>query len=1096
MGLRFICGRSGVGKTKYLRERVINEAIKNPDVNYCVMVPEQSNLQTQKEYVKAHPDEGILNIDILSFKRLAYRVFSEVGGFNNQVLNESGKLMVLKKLVNDNSDSLSLLQKPLRRIDSITKLKSILSEFAQYHVNGASLEGILKEDRLPGLSSKLQDILLIQDAFYEYITESYITDEQIMDVLAERIEVSDFVKKTVFVLDEFTGFTYLQNEVLRKLLKYSADVRVSLTMDISYINKTVVPVHDLFALSVNTKTELIRIASEENVSIHPSVLIESESKNCLSEFEFLEQHLFEYDDAVFEEKTDNIVICKSPSPENEVLYLRNTIAGLVRQDAYSYKDIAVVCGDLNRYGLYFEKYLSDAHIPCFVDDSKAMVNNSMLEAVRSLIKMCIEDFSYKSVFSFLRNNLNNLKTEDVDILENYVIAKGIRSFKLWSTEWERPVDKQDPEQLQYINSIRESFISDIKEFVFVMNDEKSLIRDKACSLYAFFADNNMEGKLLGMSEYFESIGDYVRSVEYRQVYGLVINLLDELVDIMGEKSASAGEFMDILDAGISSLNIGVLPPGNDYVLLGDVERTRFAKTKVLFLLGANEGIIPKNNERIGFLNETERLALKEAGVSLAPSSHEEYYTQRYYLYRMFTKATEKLFVCFSEGGNDNGEYLPSYIVKNLKSRFPYCREIEFSDLQKPETNSDVYKYIINGDGKYQPLKDRFYSYLVENEEYKKRLDMYQHGLIYKGEEDCISEKLSESLFLNKEKRFETSVSRLENYSECPFAHFMKYGLEVSDRVRPEMSYIDYGNIFHFALENYVLMIKQMNMDVTQIRDDVADTLAEECINKAYETVYRSYHEPSARDKYHIKRMVRLMRRTVWAMKRQFSDSDFSIDSVEFKFNSAYCDYHLALENNRNIYLKGKIDRIDTFSDGEKDYVRIVDYKSGATDFSLLKFYHGLQLQLVMYLDIATEIYSKKHNTAVIPAGAFYYTINDPVIADKNGDDELIESEILNKLKLHGCESDEEETLDLILKHGRKKVIELSEGIMGGNIQKNPYFLHEGGGKSACDYCDYKTVCGFDKSLPWCRERILDSVRSDEIINRLKESEGAADEVDR
>lgn len=1111
MGLRFLFGRSGVGKTKYLREKIIESAIKNPKTNYIIMVPEQSNLQTQTDYVLAHPSGGILNIDILSFKRLAYKIFGETGGYNNRILDESGKLMVLKKIVKNEKDKLTLLEKPLERIDSISKLKSILSEFAQYHVTGKILKNVIEDAQIPGLSQKLSDLTVLHEAFLDYISDEYITDEQVMDVLAKKIEVSEYVKNTVFVFDDYTGFTFLQNEVLRKLMRYAKEVIVSLTMDVSYANETVVPMHDLFALSVRTKTELSNIAIEEKVKIHKPVCLNKSGENGTEEFKFLEKYIFDYSSPSYTKATERIVISENPSPEKEIMFLRSMISKLVREEGYAYKDIAVVTGALDKYGMYFEKSMNEAHIPCFVDDSKALPNNSFLEAVRALLKIIIEDFSYKSVFRYFRSNMSSFDMEEIDKLENYVVARGIRSFYAWEHEWNKCIKNQTVQELAEINILRERFICDIKEFVFVMKNKSSDIRDKAYSLYSFLADLNAESKLKTMSESFEAEGDYVRSVEYKQVYAAVINLLDELVEIMGREVVSNEEFLDILDAGFSAVKIGVLPPGNDYVILGDVERTRFSKTKVLFLLGANEGIIPKSNEKIGFINESERLFLKEAGIALAPTSHEEYYTQRYYLYRMLTKATERLYICYSSLNREGEEINPSYIVKNIEEMFPNSLRTgvtnEYMKVDALETQADAYDFLLNEENRKHPLWENIYSYLSKTDQYNERLRKFQEGVIYRGNQNTLGEELAEKLFLNKQSNLIASVSRLESFSTCPFAHFLRYGLHLQERVTPEMASVDYGTIFHFALENYVKLVKQMNLTVTDITDETMDAMAKDCINRAYEVNYRAYNEPSARDKYHIKRMIRLMKRTIWAMKKQFDDSEFTIKDVEVKFGSDNNSYAIPLSQNRKLFLNGKIDRIDTVVDGEKEYVRIVDYKTGSTGFSMLKFYHGIQLQLIVYLDVISQMEkSYEPDKNIIPAGAFYYNINDPVIEAKKIKNDDVDSAILNELKLKGYQNDElekfsdkkidGETLNLLMKHGRNVVRDLGNSLASGNAMTSPYQLYDGGLKDACTYCNYKGVCSFDSSLPWCKLRRLKNYKEAEIIDKIYESEGAEDEVDR
>ena len=1105
MGLRFVIGRSGAGKTEYLRDYVIKSALANPESDYIVMVPEQSNLQTQTDYVLAHPNRGLLNVDILSFKRLAYHIFSETGGFHNRILNESGKLMILKNVVEKCNDRLLVLKKPMEKTDSLVKLKSILSEFLQYHINSESFNEIINEDSIPGLSYKLTDLMTIYNCYLDYISKDYITNEQVMDVLAEKIEISDFVKNTVFVFDEYTGFTFLQNEVLRKLIGHAKEVIVSLTMDPGLVNEVVVPEYNLFALSVRTKQELTQMALSLNKSIHPPVILSSNSNAKHSEFTYLEKNLFDYSASSFEEETERIVICDSVSAEDEVRFLRENIATLVRDEGYSYKDIAVVTGDLSKYGTYFEKMMAEAEIPYFIDDSKELSDNSFIRMVKALFDIIDEDFSYTSVFRFLKTGFYKFTNEETDILENYCIAGGVCHFKAWDKPWDKEYKNVSSEELSVINGLREKLLTDLKEFVYIMQKSRTTVKERALGLFTFLSDINAEGRLLAIVDDFESKGDYVHAVEYRQVYAAVIHLIDELVEICGEKIITCSDFKELIEAGLSVIKIGVLPPGNDYVVLADVERSRISKTKVLFLLGANEGIIPRKNEKIGFLNESERLLIKASKVSLAPTSHEEYFTQRYYLYRVLTKASEKIFISYSNYG-DGEELNPSYLVKSIEDLFSNCKHVHITDyfnsVDCVNTKSEAYSYLINSkEDTNTAVWNDYYKYLSEDDSYRYRLIKLQEGLLYKGEKSNLTERLAEELFLNKTKHLITSVSRLESYAACPYAHFLRYGLDINERIKPDMSAIDYGTVFHAALEDYVRILKQMNIAVSEISDDLAGTLSKDCVLNAFNKVYRAYNEPGARDKYHIKRMTRLMQRTVWAMKKQFTDSAFDISAVEYKFDGVYS---AELSNDKKMYLNGKIDRIDTYSDGVNEVIRIVDYKTGSTGFSLMKFYYGIQLQLVVYLDIVSEIRNEQVNT--VPAGAFYYNINDPVVDGDKVKEEKIEAAILKELRLHGYQNTEvsdiadkntdEQNLRIMMKHSRSKLRELGESIVSGHVDKSPYLIYDNGLRTACDYCDYKQVCLFDSSLPWCKNRKLKILKEDEIFNKMNESEDADNELDK
>ncbi|MBQ5660287.1 MAG: hypothetical protein IIV18_02980 [Lachnospiraceae bacterium] len=431
MSLQLIIGGSGSGKSYRIYQNIIRESMENPDRNYLVLVPEQFTMQTQKDLVRLHPNHGILNIDVLSFQRLAYHVFDEVGGGHRKVLEDTGKNLVLRRLAQLNKDKMKVLGSKLERMGYISEMKSVLSELAQYNVDGTLLDKaaeLVADNRL--LQDKLHDIGLLQEEFRKYREGAYITSEEILEELCRVAERSEKIKDTVIALDGFTGFTPIQYLLLDRLLKCAKKVMVTVTLDSEEYPFTSVREEELFALSKNTIWELRHIAAENGIEEEEPILLSGENPRFgqNEELVFLEKHLLRYDNASYTEDPKNIRLYRWADPEQEVIGTAREILRLIREGGYRYRDIAVVTGDMGSYCNYVQRHFDDCGIPCFIDYKRDILANPFVEFLRAVFQMMEENFSYDSVFRYLKSGLTGISTDVVDRMDNYCVAMGLRGY--------------------------------------------------------------------------------------------------------------------------------------------------------------------------------------------------------------------------------------------------------------------------------------------------------------------------------------------------------------------------------------------------------------------------------------------------------------------------------------------------------------------------------------------------------------------------------------------------------------------------------------------------------------------------------------------
>ena len=653
MALQFIFGNPGSGKSHYLYEHIIRESMKHPDINYIILVPEQFTMQTQKELVLRHPRHGIMNIDVLSFARLAFRVLEETGNGSREILDDEGKNLILRRLAGKKEDSLKVLKGNIKKPGYISEVKSVISELTQYNISQDGMDDMITEaDESSYLAWKLKDIQVMYQAFEEYLADKYITKEEILDILSSVMDKSRMLKDSVIALDGFTGFTPLQNKVLGEMLQHCQKVMITVTMDKREDPYVLKDKYQLFALSKQMVTSLVRIAGEKKVLVEEPVCLYQEPvwrfRNAPA-LAFLEKELFRYSGRTYREKQSNVRVYAAANPRMEVECAAQRIRFLIRKKEYRYREIAVIASDMNLYADEIEKTFREYEIPVFMDYKRNVLLNSFVEYIRSLLAMAEQNFSAESVFRFLRTDLVGFTGEELDLLENYVLALGIRGYKKWQEKWIRRAKDTTEEELEVLNHLRVCFVEKTEDLVFVLKQRQKTVRDVTLAICEFLEKEEIQKQVKVLENQFTEAGELALAKEYAQIYRVVMELFDKFVSLLGDERIALKEYRELLDAGMEEARIGVIPPSLDEVMAGDIERTRLKDIRALILLGVNDSLIPGNASAGGLISDRDRERFEERGITLAPGTREKSYIQKFYLYLHMTKPTEELMLTYSIG---------------------------------------------------------------------------------------------------------------------------------------------------------------------------------------------------------------------------------------------------------------------------------------------------------------------------------------------------------------------------------------------------------------------------------------------------------------
>ena len=1161
MALQFVMGRSGAGKSYTLYQKIIKESRKHPQNKYFVIVPEQFTMQTQKDLVAMHPNHGISNIDVLSFMRLAYRVFEEQGGMKRTVLEDTGKSMLVRRVITEKQDTLKIFQNYAKKPGYISEIKSLLSEFYQYDIDEQKIGDMLEETgENPILQRKLEDMQVIYQGFEEQLAEKYITTEEILDVLTEQLGQTALFQNTTLALDGFTGFTPIQYKLLRRLLHLCENVIVTVTIDPKESVALQREEFALYHLSREMIDKLSQIANEEGIP---------QAKNCeldeMVPYRFrgnpylacLEHNLYGFKKVPFEEYTkqvegtveENIEIFAGNHMQEEVDHAVRAMKHLIMDEGYRYREIAVVTGDMPSYSRLLEQAFEKEKIPYFMDYKKDILGNPMVELLRTLIQMFVRDFSYEEVFRYLRCGLVDIQAEDVDKLENYVLAMGIKRYSRWKKPFSRPfverkkmTDEEKQENLKTYNEYREMFLGQLEGIAEVFRKKNQTVKTYTVALHAYLVQHTIFEKLKVYQENFEQQGQPGLAKEYAQVYEQVMEIFDKLVQLLGDEVVTLAEYGDLLETGFEEVKVGLIPPGVDQIMVGDIERTRLKDIKALFFLGVNEGIVPKSGSKGGILSDQDRETLLEQNVTLAPTARQTVFTQQFYLYLNLTKPQKKLYLSYHKVNAEGKPALASGLIRTVQKIFPdlcITEEKKISTCDPLEQRKFPYvlgkefgkEYLLEGLRKLEQEQPadwwkQLYSHYFSKEEWKDKVGQLVDGVGFVNVVNPLTKQVAEALY---GKELKNSVTRIEKYAACAYAHFLQYGLCLKERAEYQFGGVDFGNVFHSVLRMLPQQLKSQGQQWRSAEREVLEEAVHTCLLKVTEEYGNDILFSSQKNRYLIERMERILNRTVWALGRQLQEGQFEPAGYEIYFTSldGLDAARMDLGEERMLRLNGQIDRMDQYEEEDDIYIKVIDYKSGKMTFDLENLFYGLQMQLVVYMNAAKELEQEKQKEKKVhTAGIFYYNMDDPMV-DREESEDAVDQALLKELRMNGLVNKDAHVISLLdrafqgengltpstkswvipvetLKSGelgkRSKVVS-EEGfaqmgdyvnhkitrsgteILNGSIGMEPYRKDK---KEACTYCAYRDVCNFDVRLPGNAYRVLKNMSEDEILQAMKE----------
>lgn len=993
-------------------------------------------MQTQKDLVSLHPRHSVTNIDILSFDRLAYRILGELGAEGLTVLDDMGKLLVLRRAAALCGKELTLFRKNLDKAGFIDKIKSMISELYQYRIDEGRLKRLIDElEDEPLLRRKLQEILTIYQAFDKSMQADTIPSERLFDVLCRLIPESALIRRSVVAFDGFTGFTPVQYQVLEALMRYAGQVIVTVTVDGDLAGD-----RQLFDMSLTTVRTLRNLAAQNQIAEEASQVLPPGLRfGKAPALAVLERQLLRGSAVPMagDDGQGSIRLWEVRDRHAELVCVAREMFRLVKEEGLCYREIALVTSDITGYEPVIRQVFGQCHIPYFIDVKNSMMGHPLVACLRGALEAVENGYSYETMFACLKSGMTPFEENALYELENYVLAMGIRGRHAWETPWERIYREGRHLDMERLNRLRVQASEPLFAMQEVFRRPESTVRDYAAALVEFMQSWQMEKRLSVMAGQLAQTGEASLSLEYEQAYNKVLELLDKVVELFGDGRISPREWREILDTGFSEIRVGVIPACVDRVVAGDMHRTRLKAPRALFFIGANDGLVPKTGEKASLLSDLDRRSLAKRGIQLAPTRQENGFIDRFYLYLTLTKPSERLYVSWCRQSMDGAAMLPSYLIGELKGIYPWL-ETEQADcgvplpmqILTPETARTA---LLSGFADYKEgrapkawleLYGLFWSEPAGREQLQRWLDAA--FMTYR--EESLGPAVARALY---GESLSGSVTRLEQYAACAYGQFLSYGLQLCERQLHEFAAADMGTLFHEVIQRFFAKAFGKGAEEAEkagqaeetagegaqdagdagsclISEERRKALVHECLLEAAAAGGSRGPEDTARGEYLLKRVERIADRTLWALCEQLARGDFRPAEVEVEFDGRDSRaMNLLVDKDTLMRLHGRIDRVDTCEDGDEVYVKVIDYKSGGTAFDLVGVYYGLQLQLAVYLDAAMERERRRDGTkTVIPAGILYYNIRDPFLSASPEelavpDTASVQDALLKELKMNG-----------------------------------------------------------------------------------------------
>ncbi|MBK5243559.1 MAG: exodeoxyribonuclease V subunit gamma [Eubacteriaceae bacterium] len=1087
MGIKIIVGR----RSQFLSQTVykeIGDAISSGEENLFLIVPEQYTLGAEDALIKANDLKGLLGAEVLSPKRLGDRVLGVTGGLTKTFMDTHGKNMLLQKTLGEIQEDLTIYRSSIKKPGFLQNIGDFISELKQNEISPESLKSILETLDQGIISQKLSDIVKIFDRFTVLLGEDRLDEEDLNNLVCEKIPGTPFLKSARIWFDGFQNFSHQDYKMIRMLIGTVPEFTVALPWD---PNPNACDA-EVFQLTQHTVENIKQIGAQAQAEFQV-MEVKSPKQKSLG-LQHLEANLFAYPHLEEHAPIDDISLTQCQNTWEEVEKGAQKILGLIRDDGFSFKDIVVLTGDIEEYGSIIKRIFTQYKIPFFMDDLRAVGDNHLVEAVIAALETLQNNFRFDDIFGFVKTDFSPITLAECEDLENYVLEFGIRG-KQWEREFTK-ISQNEALNLESLNALRLKLITPLSALGEEMKGKKTwAFRTQA--LYEFLVTIKIPEKIDVLVDKLFEANDYEAMGSYHQIWNILMEVFDQIAETMGEDQVSLEDYLRILRSGFQGYRLGILPPHRDVVSITDLRRSRSGAFAVLLVFGLNEGLIPGVGTEPNLISDAERLVLANHQIILQNNREFQMNQERFLVYDLLNKPQSRLYLYWALSDMEGNTRQPSLLLSQIMGIFPTLKvhstlnqdtEELWDKISTPESTLwHLTAYLRNKKNKDQEeseeasaLWNTVQTWYENSETYGTLYQTLIETLNYQGVPEELTPQDAKQLYGNTMR---TSISRLERFRQCPFSHYIKYGLKPEGRPIYTVQAPEIGTLLHELIDGFFKAVDQQNLNLRSLSKEKRDTIIEAVMAKSLPQIKTNVFNSTGEYQYLGKKLERVGKKSIDILMKHLCAGEFEPKYTEFKFEQELFIPEIDLGE---IKIVGKIDRLDLYQKDGTTWVKVIDYKSGNQKINFDDIYYGLSLQLLVYLDGAMSVIE---GDDILPGGTFYFHVDDPIV--RVDFSQSIEGEINKAFKLNGLLLDDPKVIaamdgnsdrskseilplnsnsaaklsqsefEAVIRYVRATVVHQITRIYQGDIQIKPY---KKGLDYGCKFCEYKGICQFDDDI--------------------------------
>ena len=1094
--LQFVLGRSGSGKTHYMRKALVDLGLAGRG-GLMMLVPEQYSFETEKAIMHMAGPVRADEIGVYSFTRLAETVFRSEGGVAGRRLTDGGRRILMSNAIAACADRLevySATAKGARLTDLMLTAVNEMKLCGISHEQLAETAGLLPER---GLGRKLSEISLIYGVYEALVEASFLDSRDDLTRLAELLETSEFFRGATVLVDSFDGFTTQEFRVLERILQKAETVVVSLCTDGLDDRGT-----GLFTLTNRTRRKLTQLARESQVKLAPPVVLTGAPRFQNPNLALLESQLFCAEETLAGEDSEGVHVFLAQDVYEEAEYAAATIRNLVMERGYRYRDFLIICRSPERYYGSLDVALSKREIPCFVSEPARVDAEPVMRFALGAFEAVQSGLRTDDLLEMLKTGVSGFTAEEISELENYAFL-----WKISGAAWREPfvrhprgfgveMTPEDETALIRLNGLRERLVVPLNRFSQATQDGTGA--GISAAVYRLLCDFRLEETLPRYCARLEEAGEAALSAKQLRVWELLMGILDQMHSILGEKAVKREHYYRLLREVISAEDVSEIPQTLDEVIFGTVEQVRQSSPKVTFLIGAVQGEFPLLPKSSGVFSDAERKELIALELPLGDPLEMKTIEERFLAYSAATLSSERLYLtCPLSADREDKE--PSELVNAVQNIFPGLRaESGLPDEYFANSREATFSRMAARFSENTPEAAALRLLFEGEPDYEGRVEALRRAADQ--EPERIADPGLAREFFGSDPYL--SASQIETYHSCRFRYFCRYGLNARERRPAEVDVMQYGTLMHYLFEQVFRSGAQRDAGEEELA-----ALVDRLIREYAETNLGGYGLLSGRQQYRLRRMAQSAVILIRHVEEELSQSRFEPEHFELKLGSGGLPpLKVETPEGRTVTVGGTIDRVDLYRTSKGDYVRVIDYKTGRKEFRLSDVLHGMNMQMLVYLAALVE------NGGSLPAGILYMPSAGPLVSAERGmDEDKIRREAEKQLRMNGLVlSDgeiiqameegakgrfipaalkdgaptrtssvlEPEALRTVLNYSTRLIATMADELCRGRVEAEPNLVNT----SACRYCPYDAVCGREYSE---RDVKTEKLAPEEVLEEMK-----------